>query len=391
MTAPARFATALLLLWWSAVPPTEARPRTPLPVLPGTGNATVRGHPEFIAALSTNTTQVYRWVGQILYSAADWTASPMPRAPSCPNASNTSNASNATTVFCGGRLERHWPHAADWVYNCWYFFDKYRDSLKVLYASGPALGEGVLGKLRVLNVSVTRSLPPPRCGHDVVLRRRPNSIRSGWHHDEPGANFISVASAWSFRRRMLRHLETLNLKPRFSRPPIVTHEPPGERLRIGLLNRHGGRRLVNPQLVYEAFANHSARLELHTLDDMSHLKTFEEQCLWANRMDIIVSSHGAQLSNLVCALPCTVVVEIFPKNYFIPGFFNPFFAALGLETFGIYLGANGFKDADSCNRRTKCRIPSRNVPVEVPAVFRELPPWLFSTWHACCKFPNCNV
>eukprot|EP00668_Euglena_longa_P005155 GGOE01006057.1.p1 GENE.GGOE01006057.1~~GGOE01006057.1.p1 ORF type:complete len:381 (+),score=103.49 GGOE01006057.1:44-1186(+) len=348
-----------------------------------------RGHVEFIPELCTNESQVYRWVGQTLHSPEDWTVSPKDKAGECPPGSDQEPVMHA---FCSGNFHPHWPHTTDLVYNCWYFFEKHPNAKKVMFSPIPNLAESLMEKMNVLNISVLREMPPPACTNDVVFQRR-SSGRSGWHNDEPGSNFISVESASTLRRHLLRHLRSRGLRPRFSRAVHngAPHHAPQEQIKIGILNRRGSRRLLNPELVFEAFANHTRRIEIHTLDDMMDLPTFESQCLWMNEMDIIISPHGAQLTNLVCALPCTVVVEAFSPQYFIPGFFNPFSAALRLETFGVYMGADGYTDTDACYLQQECQRAARLKHVRMPDVFRQMPPLLFNAWHKCCKGDGCHA
>jgi len=44
---------------------------------------------------------------------------------------------------------------------------------------------------------------------------------------------------------------------------------------------------------------------------------------------VIISPHGAQLTNLIFARPCTVVVELYPRHYFMPGFYLSLAAQVG--------------------------------------------------------------
>ena len=48
-----------------------------------------------------------------------------------------------------------------------------------------------------------------------------------------------------------------------------------------------------------------------------------EQALWVHAHDIIVAPRGASLANVVFARPCTVVVELYPKQFYLPGLYPP--------------------------------------------------------------------
>ncbi|KAJ1457757.1 hypothetical protein M885DRAFT_562677 [Pelagophyceae sp. CCMP2097] len=56
------------------------------------------------------------------------------------------------------------------------------------------------------------------------------------------------------------------------------------------------------------------------------------QAAWIHAHDVIVSPHGAQLSSLVFARPCTVVVEIFPTGFYLPGFYSMLAVNVGAVT-----------------------------------------------------------
>jgi hypothetical protein len=65
--------------------------------------------------------------------------------------------------------------------------------------------------------------------------------------------------------------------------------------------------------------------------------TLLKQARLFHSADIIISSHGAQLTNLAFIRPCTVVVEIFPYAYYMG-----FFQTLVLAAEGIAFDANPF-------------------------------------------------
>eukprot|EP00667_Euglena_gracilis_P021977 EG_transcript_24258 len=239
-----------------------------------------RGYAEFLPELSTNESQVYRWVGQILYNETDWKVTPKERRSDCPPLQEGEPVAHA---FCDGELHPHWPHTTDAVYQCWYYFDKFPGAKRVMFTSIPNMPGSLLGKMAALNITIMRGMPEPACANDVVFRRQPGTSRSGWHNDEPGSNFISVESANSFRGHFLRHLAHHKLKPRFSRAPPSGEPHAMRQVRIGIVNRRGSRRLLNPEMVYEAFLQHSRRTEVHTVDDMADLGSVENQCLFFNQ------------------------------------------------------------------------------------------------------------
>lgn len=58
--------------------------------------------------------------------------------------------------------------------------------------------------------------------------------------------------------------------------------------------------------------------------------TFEEQAKHFHSVDVVISPHGAQLSNSVFLRPCTVVLELLP-----PSFYHPRKLTLAMEAGGI--------------------------------------------------------
>merc|ERR1719356_1480584 len=86
----------------------------------------------------------------------------------------------------------------------------------------------------------------------------------------------------------------------------------------------------------------------------------EYQAEWVNKQDIIVSPHGAQLTNLIWARRCTGVMELFPQNYYIPGFFGALASVVGGVAFAGYPeGRNAADDTrptiDDKDRREEAR------------------------------------
>ena len=79
----------------------------------------------------------------------------------------------------------------------------------------------------------------------------------------------------------------------------------------------------------------------------------EAQARWIHAHDVIVSPHGAQLSNLVFARPCTAVVEIFEAGKYLT-----FYGTLTLAVGGVHFVA-------TTSRRR--RLPSRDATVGAEA------------------------
>jgi hypothetical protein len=68
--------------------------------------------------------------------------------------------------------------------------------------------------------------------------------------------------------------------------------------------------------------------------------TLREQAYFMHQADIIYTPHGAQLTNAIFIRPCTVVLEFFPRSYYLQ-----FFQSMVLAAHGIPL--EGYPHADT--------------------------------------------
>jgi Glycosyltransferase 61 len=98
-------------------------------------------------------------------------------------------------------------------------------------------------------------------------------------------------------------------------------------------------------------------------------RTLYDQALSIYSADIIYSPHGAQLSNLVYIRPCTVVVEMFPPEYYLQ-----FFQSLVVNAYGIsyegYPKTNGTKVMDTQKMLQEDRRSQvRSNPIYVTSEF----------------------
>jgi len=363
----------------------------------GTCNATGRLEP--IAELCNETVFMGRWLGQNLGCADDFVIKTLKKAEGCPESGSTEidNVYCETDIFGHHQIHPHWAHTTDTIYACWYFFEKYSKANWTVFNGFPNLDYATLGyKLHLFGIQERNGMPPPACTNDLHIHRKPGKGKSGWHHEEGGSNFVTMESAAAYRDRWLnilkKHSKVQHSDPkgRDSQHLSHRHETTMNSIQIGILNRHGSRQMMNPEVVYKAFIDHLPNAHITTLLDAKYLPSFLEQCQWVNQMDIIVAPHGAQLTNLVCAAPCTVLVEIYPPKYFIPGYFGPMANALGLETFVVYPGKDGYADTDPCCKdEQNCARKARVSKVEVPHGFEKLPPLLLKARKQCCAQQKC--
>eukprot|EP00339_Tiarina_fusa_P004484 CAMPEP_0117008894 /NCGR_PEP_ID=MMETSP0472-20121206/8241_1 /TAXON_ID=693140 ORGANISM="Tiarina fusus, Strain LIS" /NCGR_SAMPLE_ID=MMETSP0472 /ASSEMBLY_ACC=CAM_ASM_000603 /LENGTH=113 /DNA_ID=CAMNT_0004711053 /DNA_START=165 /DNA_END=504 /DNA_ORIENTATION=- len=74
--------------------------------------------------------------------------------------------------------------------------------------------------------------------------------------------------------------------------------------------------------------------------------------------DILISPHGAQLGSLPFLPDCSQVLEFFPPQYWIPGFYGSLAQAGGSEYYYLY-----FSDGDKWNE-TEVTANSHRARVE---------------------------
>jgi hypothetical protein len=94
-----------------------------------------------------------------------------------------------------------------------------------------------------------------------------------------------------------------------------------ERLNITIVNRRKGRGLWNVEEFEEKIANLSLGKPLvHSFESMS----FEHQAQTMYSSDVVISIHGAAMTNMAFMKPCSVVIEILPWLFHGHGFFHRF-------------------------------------------------------------------
>mmetsp|Transcript_12604 Transcript_12604/g.18877 ORF Transcript_12604/g.18877 Transcript_12604/m.18877 type:complete len:464 (+) Transcript_12604:85-1476(+) len=87
--------------------------------------------------------------------------------------------------------------------------------------------------------------------------------------------------------------------------------------------------------------------------------SLKEQALEFHRADIIVSPHGAQLTNLAFIRPCTVVLELFPNQYYLSYFQKYVLSAAGIHYEGYELGRSPLHDTMDTINNSELRGSAR--------------------------------
>lgn len=137
-----------------------------------------------------------------------------------------------------------------------------------------------------------------------------------------------------------------------NKPLLLTRLP-----RITILNRKtvSGRHIVDvEQIQYVLSTINYEALNIYQSDSnirkypTSHIKIIDslddykimKQILLFASSDIIISSHGAQLTNIPYLADCGVVMELFPYGYYDPEFYSTLASVSGKLYDSVYVGGN---------------------------------------------------
>jgi hypothetical protein len=74
--------------------------------------------------------------------------------------------------------------------------------------------------------------------------------------------------------------------------------------------------------------------------------SFCEQVTWMSNVDILISPHGAQLTNTIFLPQCGGILEFFPKGFYPHEYFGTLARSTGHYHFGIYASQDGHNDTE---------------------------------------------
>ena len=183
--------------------------------------------------------------------------------------------------------------------------------------------------MRLINATETTTSDNSSCAVKGSLRTR----RKGWAGSEQSW-LIATADAVALQRRLFgSQMMTFVRHPRT--------------LRVGFLNRMQSRRVMGAATLMsdllKVVQRHTSTYTLSYVDDMGTM-SFAEQAMWVHSQDIIFAPHGAQNVNFVWAQQCAAILEIYPKNYYIPGELLQLARAVGAIPFAAYEGDHPYED-----------------------------------------------
>eukprot|EP00667_Euglena_gracilis_P009956 EG_transcript_10130 len=365
----------------------------------------------------------FRWKAPYLYPAAGFrvefrrTACNGIAAAGGPQHVTGVDDSEITDVFCGDVFSAHWGHFAEYLFPCWSFFQQHPDAHWYLLTA-PVHSPGIDGyqlepgalkfadRLRHLRVDLVTRVPEKACSVYKLVQKLPPR-RDGLRSREGVLSFVNRSDAARLRNTLL--LAAQKVQPGdLARSwglakaeaalhgilSLVTEDPFATGLRVAFLHRQGSRALSGLPALKQLWAHRYPAHRLSEMTDISALP-FLQQCQWVHRQHIIVGPHGAQLTNLICGAPCTVFLELWPRRYFLPGWFPPLAVHLDMVAYGLYPYApNPYADSEPCFRVPLCREFAKAQLVPASPLILELLPHMLRSRAQCCaklNLPDCPV
>mmetsp|Transcript_28296 Transcript_28296/g.68840 ORF Transcript_28296/g.68840 Transcript_28296/m.68840 type:complete len:468 (-) Transcript_28296:226-1629(-) len=171
-----------------------------------------------------------------------------------------------------------------------------------------------------------------------------------------------------------------------SPPPPSTKKQKRRLPVIRVLGRHKNRRLVNGGELTERLVTEFDRTAAIVSPDIAYFEnaTFGEQVTFMSQVDILVSSHGAQLVNIPFMPTCGGVLEVFQPSYHIPFYFGSLAAASGLMYGHLYTGSdNVSRLLDRKKKNMDICVPTDQLVEGVRHMVRQ--------WHACQDEKNNDI
>jgi hypothetical protein len=277
-------------------------------------------------------------------------------------------------VVCNAshRNDAHFAHFAEGAFPCWSVFQDFPDAQSVMEITPRSHGawvNGLLGAfrkggvqtkdLRPLSLNLTRTNTTPSCDWRAVQAPAFSAFPIYTQNKS-----FPVPSARYFEKR--EHMDALQkavLGKDFREGPSRDSI-----LRVLLHARQDATRRWVYTNETATLLNQEWNRNNHTLIDV-HIRPgyksvpFQQQALEMHQSDIIISPHGAQLTNLAFIRPCTAVLELFPKGYYL-GYFQPYVVNAGGVSFeGYPFDRDRLADTQPTIISVQKRVRARKFPI----------------------------
>jgi hypothetical protein len=258
----------------------------------------------------------------------------------------------------------HFPHASQILLPCWSYFSRVReqtpdtrcgfwldsDKLKLSKDSDKLkLSKGwVEGLVTAMNCSVANTQPV-----NMQISLRPNRKQSfRWYQSPSDAKTLRTLTVGPL---------TPNSHPQIGLVQRAKTKRDGRRR----VKRKGNRHISNlPDIqvsIEQAFPN--ATVDIASMEGM----TFAQQAEWWSRHDVVVTAHGAGVTNLIFMRDNASVVELYPDHYYPIDFYQSLCESVGVKHYGWYNGvADPEADFREHDQNVKDRDLYRNVDLTPP-------------------------
>lgn len=229
------------------------------------------------------------------------------------------------TIMCTAPLQQI-PHFAQTAFPCWSILQLFPEAGRMLEINTPLAEikspwiQGILQAFQDAGIQIIDTITKANTTFSLPeWKVQLDPIASGWQvgGGNDTSQFEQGNPYYFLKQSHMQKLQQIVLGKNFSR---ITSLP----IEVLLLERKGYSR----EWIY---ANQTAS-DIKSIwdDDLINVKvlpnpegSLQQQADEFHRANIIISPHGAQLTNLAFIRPCTIVLEFFPVQYYV-AFFQPY-------------------------------------------------------------------
>ena len=203
----------------------------------------------------------------------------------------------------------HFPHAAESLLPCWSWWRR-RNAVEmcgIIFLDGLKLPPGswhdqLVNKIWNCHVRFFGSDNEVNTTHPLGEYGIYHSIPLRWKLPRHGRiNYMECAEdAWSLRRLFISDEDIVRIK--------------GGVLQVGIIQRTRSRVITTIEGIVDTLQKNLPEANLTISTNMP--LALEEQAVWFATKDIIIAAHGAALMNCIFILPQTIVMQLYPKDFF---------------------------------------------------------------------------
>ena len=264
-------------------------------------------------------------------------------------------------------------HTGQTLYRCWSWLrlrpveGRYLLELRRPGLGWPGYNEGAwqTALMSAMNAKYTREMPRV-CAAVWKWRESAVPVEPFLWPGFTEAFFASAESGWELAAAVMQSGANEPEKVSSSKAIQVGSQTGRVPVRVGVLNRRGQRRpwIHAAEFLAKARQSHPEFLfDEWTMDNL----TLAEQAHSIRSHDIIITPHGAQNGNFAFARPCTVMLELFPAQYFLPMYLD-LASEVGVRSFWMYPGSKedavreAFHTAPLFGRQKQLRFQKVTTP-----------------------------